>query len=82
MSVAEPASHTFLVRIWIEETVEEAAHLVWRGHITHLPDEQRSYVKTFEDIVRFIQRHVAGGLGPPAAATDPSEGTQPGRRHE
>ncbi|MEA2589389.1 MAG: hypothetical protein QOH66_2316 [Actinomycetota bacterium] len=56
----EPPSHTFLVRIWIEETSDESGHLCWRGQITHLPDEERRHVESFDQIAAFIRKHVAG----------------------
>lgn len=60
MSRPEPVSHTFLIRIWIEETFDEAGRVAWRGHITHLPDEQRRYLGSLEDVAGFIREAVAG----------------------
>lgn len=51
--------HTFLLRVWIEETMDEGGRLTWRGHITHLPDERRRHVETFGQIVQFIRQHLA-----------------------
>ena len=30
----------------------------WRGHVTHLIDEERKYVETFEQIERFLQSYL------------------------
>jgi hypothetical protein len=54
----ESMGHTFLLRIWIEET-NERGNLTWRGHITHLPDERRRHVETFGQINQFIRQHLA-----------------------
>ena len=51
--------HTFLLRIWIEETRDERGRLTWRGHITHLPDERHRHVETFGQINQFIRQHLA-----------------------
>lgn len=72
----EPRSHTFLIRIWIEEIPEQVGRLSWRGHITHLPDEERRYVQTFEEIARFIQ-----GCAAPPWPPAPSE-SRPAGEHE
>jgi hypothetical protein len=50
----EPTPHTFIVRIWLKETVEEAGRATWRGHVTHLPSRQRRHVKDLDDIAAFI----------------------------
>lgn len=54
----EPPSHTFLLRIWIEDMPEESGKLVWRGSIAYLPADDRGYVQSFDDIADFIRRHV------------------------
>jgi hypothetical protein len=50
----EPTSHSFVVKIWLEETGQEAGHAVWRGHITHVASGARRYVKDLAGIVDFI----------------------------
>ncbi len=50
----EAASHPFIVRIWLEETAEEAGEAIWRGHITHVPSGERRYLTRLEDITAFI----------------------------
>jgi hypothetical protein len=62
----EPTGHTFLLRIWIEETRDERGRVTWRGNITHLPDERRRHVETFGQINQFIYQHLGGqdSVGP------------------
>ncbi len=50
----EPYTHSFIVKVWLEETVEEAGKATWRGHITHVPSGKRCYLKSMDEIVAFI----------------------------
>ncbi len=43
-----------MIRIWLEETAEEAGRDFWRGHITHVPSEKRVYLKDLNTILMFI----------------------------
>ncbi len=76
MSIDESTSHSFLVRLWIEGVSDDSGSIQWRGHITHLIDEERRYVETFDQIVSFIQRYlgVSGGPGPDSTAVEPRAG--------
>ncbi|HRX02468.1 MAG: hypothetical protein KDI07_13050 [Anaerolineae bacterium] len=47
-------SHSFIVKIWLEESVEEADEAAWRGHITHVPSQERRYLNTLDDIIDFV----------------------------
>lgn len=47
-------THTFVVKIWLEETAEEAGHAVWRGHITHLLSGERRYFEELCDMIVFL----------------------------
>lgn len=46
--------HSFIVRLWREETDEAAGPTVWRGHITHVPSGTRRYLTDLRDIAAFI----------------------------
>lgn len=50
----ESNTHSFIIKIWLEETLPEAKQALWRGHITHVPDGQRSYLKDLDDIPAFL----------------------------
>lgn len=54
MDHPEPPMHSFVVKIWLEETVQEAGHAVWRGHITHVASGTRRYIKDLGGIEDFI----------------------------
>ena len=45
---------SFVIRIGIEETVQEAGTATWRGHITHVPSGERRYVEDLAKIPAFI----------------------------
>ncbi len=50
----ESNTHSFIVKIWLEETVEEDGRAIWRGYITHVPGGERRYMKQPNDILMFI----------------------------
>jgi hypothetical protein len=54
MDLLEFNTHSFIVKVWLEETTEEADRAVWRGHITHVPSGERHYLKDLDDITAFI----------------------------
>ena len=54
MDVPEQQSHAFVVRIWLEEPVEQARAATWRGHITHVSSHERRYLRELDDIADFI----------------------------
>jgi hypothetical protein len=68
MDQPEFNTQSFVIKIWLEETAEEAGQATWRGHITHIPSGVRRYLKGLEDIIVFIvpyleQVGVKFGLG-------------------
>jgi hypothetical protein len=52
----QPESYTlsFIVRIWLEETVEEGGRAVWRGSIVHVPSGTRGHVTELDGITYFV----------------------------
>jgi hypothetical protein len=50
----EPNTHSFIVKIWLEETAEEAGLVRWRGHITHVPSGKRGHLKDLRDAPSFM----------------------------
>lgn len=45
---------SFIVRLWIEESVPEANQTSWRGHITSVPNGQRQYFTSITQIPDLI----------------------------
>jgi hypothetical protein len=50
VALAEFSTHSFIIKIWLEETAEEAGRTTWCGHITHIPGGERRYLKNLEEI--------------------------------
>jgi hypothetical protein len=46
--------HSFIIKIWLEESTEEAGRATWRGTITHVPSGKRRYVRTLDGVTAFI----------------------------
>jgi hypothetical protein len=49
----ESTTHSFIVKVWLEETAQEAGRATWRGYITHVPGERR-YLHDLDDVTSFI----------------------------
>jgi hypothetical protein len=64
MDLYESNTHSFIVKIWLEETVEEDGRATWRGHITHVLSGKRRYLKELDEITAFIRPYLeqAGGV--------------------
>jgi hypothetical protein len=65
MALHETTTHSFIVRIWLEEPAGKGGSAMWRGHITHVPSGKRRYLKELGDIVDFVQPYLeAMGVRP------------------
>jgi hypothetical protein len=58
MNIVESSPQSFIVKVWLEETVEETGRASWRGHITHVPSGERRYLKDLDDIVTFVMPYL------------------------
>ena len=54
MEAYELTTCSFVVKVWIEETKEEAGQATWRGHITHVSSGARRYFEDLNTICTFI----------------------------
>lgn len=52
----ENNAHSFIVKIWLEETTGRANRGMWRGHITHLVSGEQRYVKDLAELSAFVAR--------------------------
>lgn len=50
----ESYTHSFIIKIWLEETAEEAGVALWRGRVTHVPSGERRYISDLDEIRAFI----------------------------
>ncbi|MBZ5506432.1 MAG: hypothetical protein LAO78_13310 [Acidobacteriia bacterium] len=49
--------HSFIIKIWREEA-EKGTRPKWRGHITHVPGNERCYLKSLGDIAGFVKTYL------------------------
>lgn len=50
--------HSFVVRIWIEETAEETGRTLWRGDVTHAASKKRQRLSDLGQIAPFIKSYL------------------------
>jgi hypothetical protein len=60
MESPETSTHSFVIRLWQEETATEMSAATWRGHITHIPGNERVYIKNLDEIKQFIAPYLRG----------------------
>lgn len=54
----EPDTQSFVVRVWLEETLEEEGRAKWRGHVTHVTSGERRYLESLSGIIDFIMPYL------------------------
>ena len=59
MDLPDINAHSFVIKIWMEETREEAGEFIWRGRIIHIPSNQQFYFTTLKQIPDFIQPYIS-----------------------
>jgi hypothetical protein len=62
MDLYEANTHSFIIKIWLEESAEEAGRARWRGHITHVPGGERRYVEDLHQVLLFMMSYL-GRMG-------------------
>jgi hypothetical protein len=50
----ETRSHSFVIKVWLEETNRETGQVIWRGHVTHVATRERRYIQTLDAIPAII----------------------------
>jgi hypothetical protein len=58
MDLLECNTHSFIFKMWLEESAAEAGRATWRGHITHVLSGERSYVKELRDVTTFVRPYL------------------------
>jgi hypothetical protein len=60
-------THSFIIRIW-RETVDQNT-VIWRGHITHIPDGTPHYLRNLDqDVADIVKPYlVQMGVSPPSS---------------
>lgn len=66
MDLLESRTHSFTIRLWLEEVAESDGRPIWRGHITDVSSGERRYVQDLDDIAAFIWPYLERmGVKPP-----------------
>ncbi len=52
--VLESDTHSFVVKVWLEERAPRGGKATWRGHVTHVPSGERRYVTDADEIADFV----------------------------
>jgi hypothetical protein len=50
----ETNTRVFIVKIWVEERADGKTKTQWRGHIAHIPSNERRYFSDLLDIILFV----------------------------
>jgi hypothetical protein len=58
MDPFESKTHSFVVKIWLEDGEEESRSTAWRGHITHVPSKRRQYFESLSGIAKFVSGYL------------------------
>jgi hypothetical protein len=62
MDLPESQVDSFIVKLWTENTANDlgaAERVKWYGHITHVSDGARCYLKDLDEIKIFIEPYLA-----------------------
>jgi hypothetical protein len=54
MELLESHTHSFVIKIRLEETAAKKNKVVWRGQITHVPSGKRRFFEHLHEIPLFI----------------------------
>lgn len=50
--------HSFIVRMWLEQSEENTGPAIWRGRITHIPGNEHHYFIDTSNIAMFINSYL------------------------
>jgi hypothetical protein len=54
----ESTTHTFVLKVWVEEIMEESNRARWRGRITHVLNGDYIYFEDLETLHNFIKTYL------------------------
>jgi hypothetical protein len=54
METSENVVHSFVIRVWLEETAVAPQQARWRGQITHIPSKQQRYIEDLDAVLQFM----------------------------
>ena len=54
----EANTHSFIVKIWLDDNSRRINQVTWRGHITHIPSGERHFITDLNEIQRYISPYL------------------------
>ena len=54
MAFIEPNTHSFILKLWLDDQASNPHKAIWRGHITHIASGERHHFDSFRDIVALL----------------------------
>lgn len=62
----QPNTHSFIIKVWLDEPNAANGRICWRGRITHVPSGNVHHFVHVNDIADFIMPYVQQlGVSPP-----------------
>lgn len=58
MNLPETTTHSFIIKIWLEETLQETGRVTWRGHIIPVPGDEKYYFEDLNEIPAFVMPYL------------------------
>jgi hypothetical protein len=58
LDLPETTRQSFILRVWVEQTPEEAGHATWRGRIVHVPSGVQALVDDLDQISVFVATYL------------------------
>jgi hypothetical protein len=49
---------SFIIKVWVEDSLDDVGGKTWRGHITHVPSGERRYFDRLDEVLSFITPHL------------------------
>jgi hypothetical protein len=50
----QPNTHSFVIKVWVNEVIQEQEPIVWQGRITHVPSGQVRHFVNVDEIAAFV----------------------------
>ena len=62
----QPDTHSFVVKVWLNDHAQRSGKVIWRGRITHVPSGSCQHFSKTADMVDFIADYLQQlGVKPP-----------------
>ena len=54
MDSIQPKTHSFIVKVWVNDTSQATGQTAWQGRITHVPSGRVHYFVHVDEIAAFV----------------------------